>query len=289
MRHLKLCAVMPVLVASLGLSACGTDNSHPSAGASRNSAIPAATSAPVIDDTVSSGAVDHTVSTTTTSAVIGSDGSICRPLEPPTNPPATNEAVGTVGCICPYDLFSNDDPPDCYPRQLASWKYPGGVGAVGQVVDDIPRNSLGFAPSLPAGLALHAVSTWNFGVSGTYPTLGRLIIGEGANDPLLGGGLRQQIDLLRTLPGTVEERLIDDNPNNDAVVVKSGDTEALIWFPQDGQTPKGQPPIEIVDWIAGSLRYAVTIQLGAKAMLHGPTYDDRIVKFIDSFRPLGES
>ena len=48
---------------------------------------------------------------------------------------------------------------------------------------------------LPFGLDVEAVSTSDFGVSGTDRGVGRVIIAEGADDALIGGGLREQISI----------------------------------------------------------------------------------------------
>ncbi len=130
------------------------------------------------------------------------------------------------------------------------------------------------------------MSTLDFGVSGVYPGLGRLIIAEVAYDPAGGGGLQEQIDAIDKLPSSVTSRLTDDNPDNDATVVSATSSRAIVRFPQDDQTTKGQPQEEQVEWVAGDVRYSVVIDLGQQAVLHAPTYDESIAKFIDSFVPV---
>lgn len=224
------------------------------------------------------------ISVESTPSQVMSDGSVCTPL-PISDAGGGDQAVGASSCVCAYDLFSDYAPPSCYPRNIRSWLHPS-AGSVGSKLDEIPVESLGFKPTLPPGLEIQAVSTSDFGVSGTYPGLGRLIIAEVANDPLLGGGLQEQIDATSKLSGSVENRLTDGNPDNDATVVSAAATQAMVRFPQDAQTTKGQPQIEQVEWLAGDVRYSVVIQLGQDAVLHSPTYDDSIANFIDSFVPI---
>jgi hypothetical protein len=218
------------------------------------------------------------------SAVVKSDGSVCQPLEIPT-PLPTDVAVGTMVCTCAYDLFSSEPAPICYPRQLSTWAYPGGFGPLGTTREEIPIGTLAFKPSLPPRLEIHAVSLTDFHISGTYPQLGRLIISEVAYDPLGEAGLQEQIALLSTLPGTVNERLADDDPDNDATVIHANGIDALVRFPQTPDT-QSHPPIETVEWIVGDVRIAVVVQLGPQAELRDPTYDDSISSFIDAFVPI---
>ena len=223
------------------------------------------------------------------STVTQSDGSICTNIQH-TAPPNSGEAVATASCVCPYDPFSLQDAPICYPRSaLRSWIHPGGSGAAGSQLDQIPFKDLPFNPLLPAGLEIHAVSTSDFGVSATDPSLGRLIISEGPDDSLIGGGLREQIAVVKGYSGTVTDRLTDDDPANDATVISAATVDALLRFPQDGQTTKGHPPIEQLEWIAEGVRVSVVIQLGPTAVLQNPTFDETIGRFIDEFQPISRS
>jgi hypothetical protein len=221
-------------------------------------------------------------------AVAMSDGSVCTPLPSPTSVDP-GQAVGTNACTCSYDLFSLQDPPVCYQLlPIRTWTHPGGhMATPGSKLGQLPIATIGFKSMLPPGLDIRAVSTADFGVSGTYPGLGRVIIAEVADDTLIGGGLREQISLTRALTGTVKARLTDDDPDNDATVVSTANGDAILRFPQDGTTTKGQPPIEQLEWIADGVRFSVVIQLGPDAFLRSPTFDESISQFVDSFAPLG--
>ena len=87
--------------------------------------------------------------------------------------------------------------------------------------------------------------------------------------------------------GTVKARLTDEDPDNDARVISAANGDAILRFPQDGTTTKGQPPIEQLEWIADGVRFSVVIQLGPDAFLRSPTLDESISQFVDSFAPLG--
>jgi hypothetical protein len=156
----------------------------------------------------------------------------------------------------------------------------------GLKLDQLPIATIGFKPMLPTGLDVQAVSTADFGVSGTDPGLGRLIIAEVADDSLIGGGLREQISITKALTGTVTARLTDDDPDNNATVVSAASGDAIVRFPQDSTVTKGQPPIEQLEWIADGVRFSVVVQLGPDAVLKTPTYDESISRFIDSFAPI---
>ena len=220
-------------------------------------------------------------------AVVMSDGSVCRPLPTPTSV-SPDQAVGTTACTCSYDLFSIEDPPICYQvLTIRTWTHPGGhMATPGSKLDQLPIATIGFKPMLPPGLDIRAVATADFGVSGTYPGLGRLIIAEVADDSLIGGGLREEISITKALAGTVTARLTDDDPDNNATVVSAASGDAIVRFPQDSTVTKGQPPIEQLEWIADGVRFGVVIQLGPDAVLRDPTYDESISRFIDSFAPL---
>ena len=82
-------------------------------------------------------------------------------------------------------------------------------------------------------------------------------------------------------------RLTDDDTSNDATVVSAARGDAIVRFPQDGTTAKGWPPIEQVELIADGVRFSVVIQLGPDAVLKGPTSNESIARFIDSFAPIG--
>ena len=139
------------------------------------------------------------------STVTQSDGSICTSIQQ-TAPPNSGEAVATASCVCSYDMFSLQDAPVCYPRSaLRSWTQPGG-GVAGSRLDQIPIGDLSFNPLLPAGLKIHAVSTSDFGVSATDPSLGRIIISEVQDESLIGGGLREQTAVVKGYSGTVTDR-----------------------------------------------------------------------------------
>lgn len=221
-------------------------------------------------------------------AVAMSDGSVCTPLPTPTSV-SPDQAVGTKSCTCAYDLFSLEDPPLCFKLlPIRTWTNPaGGMAIPGSQLDQLPIATMDFKPRLPSGLDVGAVSTSDFGVSGTDPGLGRLIIAEVADDALIGGGLREQISVIQGLTGTVMARLTDDDPDNDATVVSAANGDAILRFPQDGTTSKGQPPIEQLEWIADGVRFGVVIQLGPDAFLTSPTFDESIIQFVDSFAPLG--
>ena len=222
------------------------------------------------------------------SAVTQSDGSICTSIQQ-TAPPNSAEAVVTASCVCSYDLFSLHDAPVCYPRSaLRSWTQPGG-GVAGSRLDQIPMSDLSFNPLLPAGLEIHAVSTSDFGVSATDPSLGRIIISEVQDEALIAGGLREQIVVVKGYSGTVADRLTDSDPDNDATVISAATADAILRFPQDGQTAKGHPPIEQLEWIAQGVRVSVVIQLGPTAVLQNPTFDETIARFIDEFQPISQS
>ena len=156
----------------------------------------------------------------------------------------------------------------------------------GSQLDQLPIATIGFTPMLPSGLDVRAVSTADFGVSGTDPGLGRVIIAEVADDAQGGGGLREQISITKALTGTVTARVTDDDPDNDATVVSAVSGDAIVRFPQDSTVTKGQPPIEQLEWIADGVRFSVVVQLGPDAVLKSPTYDESISRFIDSFAPL---
>lgn len=221
-------------------------------------------------------------------AVAMSDGSVCTPLPPPTSV-VPDQVVGTKSCTCAYDLFSLEEPPLCFKLvPIRTWTNPaGGMKTSGSQLDLLPIATMNFTPMLPSGLDARAVSTADFGVSGTDRGVGRVIIAEVADDALLGGGLREQISVTKDLTGTVMERLTDDDALNDATVVSAVRGDAIVRFPQDGSTPKGRPPIEQVEWIADGVRFSVVIQLGPDATLTGPTFDESISRFIDSFAPVG--
>ena len=220
-------------------------------------------------------------------AVAMSDGSVCTPLPPPTSV-GLGQAVGTTACRCSYDLFSLEDPPACYQLlPIRTWTHPGGHMAIpGSKLDQLPIATIGFKPMLPPGLDIRAVSTADFGVSGTDPGLGRVIIAEVADDSLIGGGLREQISITKILTGTVTARLTDDDPDNDATVVSAASGDAIVRFPQDSTVTKGQPPIEQLEWIADGVRFSVVVQLGPDGVLKTPTYDESVSRFIDSFAPI---
>jgi hypothetical protein len=213
---------------------------------------------------------------------------VCTPLPPPTSV-SPNEAFGTKSCTCAYDLFSLEDPPLCFRLvPIRTWTNPaGGMATPGSQLDQLPIGTLDFTPMLPAGLDVEAVSTSDFGVSGTDRGVGRVLIAEVADDALGGGGLREQISVTKGLTGTVTKRLADDDPSNDATVVSAVRGDAIVRFPQDGTTAKGRPPIEQVEWIADGVRFSVVIQLGPDATLKGPTFDESIGRFIDSFATAG--
>lgn len=194
----------------------------------------------------------------------------------------------TSGAETFYDLFSLEDPPVCYQLlPIRTWTHPGGhMATPGSNLDQLPIATIGFKPMLPPGLDIRAVSTADFGVSGTCPGLGRVIIAEGADDALIGGGHREQISITKALTGTVTARLTDDDPYNDATVVSAVSGDAIVRFPQDSTVTKGQPPVEQVEWIADGVRFGVVVQLGADAVLKTPTYDESISRFIDSFAPI---
>ncbi|MEY2523978.1 MAG: hypothetical protein QOJ66_2543 [Ilumatobacteraceae bacterium] len=252
------------------VSSCGTNSANPlaldSVPPSESSTTVAAT------DSVSS------------DSVVMSDGSVCAPLPSPTSV-VPGQAVGTTACTCSYDLFSLEDPPVCYQLlPTRTWTHPGGSMATpGLKLDQLPIATIGFKPMLPPGLDVQAVSTADFGVSGTDPGLGRLIIAEVADDSLIGGGLREQISITKALTGTVTARLTDDDPDNNATVVSAASGDAIVRFPQDSTVTKGQPPIEQLEWIADGVRFSVVVQLGPDAVLKTPTYDESISRFIDSF------
>jgi hypothetical protein len=153
-------------------------------------------------------------------------------------------------------------------------------------LDQLPIATIAFKPMLPPALDVEAVSTADFGVSGTYRDRGRVIIAEVADDAQGGGGLREQISITKAMTGTVTARLTDDDPDNDATVVSAVSRDAIVRFPQDSTVTKRQPPVEQVEWTAGGVRFSVVIQLGADAVLKTPTYDESISRFIDSFTPL---
>ena len=221
-------------------------------------------------------------------AVAMSDGSLCTPLPPPTSV-SPDQAVGTKSCTCAYDLFSLADPPLCFKLiPIRTWTNPaGGMAIPGSQLDQLPIATMDFEPMLPSGLDVEAVSTSDFGVSGTDRGVGRVIIAEVADDALIGGGLREQISVTKGLTGTVKARLTDDDPDNDAAVISAANGDAILRFPQDGRTTKGQPPIEQVEWIADGVRFSIVIQLGPDAVLTNPTFDEPISQFVDSFAPLG--
>ena len=222
------------------------------------------------------------------STVTQSDGSICTSIQQ-TGPSNSGEAVATASCVCSYDMFSLQDAPVCYPRSaLRSWTQPGG-GVAGSRLDQIPISDLSFNPLLPAGLEIHAVSTSDFGVSATDPSLGRIIISEVQDESLIGGGLREQTAVVKGYSGTVTDRLTDGDPENDATVISAATVDVLLRFPQDGQTTKGHPPIEQLEWIAEGVRVSVVIQLGPTAVLQNPTFDETIARFIDEFQPISRS
>lgn len=216
------------------------------------------------------------------------DGSVCTSLPPPTSV-VPDEAVGTKSCTCRYDLFSLEEPPLCYQLvPIRTWTNPaGGMKTSGSQLDQLPIATMNYTPLLPSGLDVRAVSTSDFGVSGTDSGVGRVIIAEGADDSLIGGGLREQISVTKGLTGTVMERLTDDDALNDATVVSAALGDAIVRFPQDGSTAKGRPPIEEVEWIADGVQFSVVIQLGPDATLTGPTFDGSISRFVDSFAPVG--
>ena len=216
-----------------------------------------------------------------------SDGSVCTPLPSPTSV-GPDQAVGTTSCTCAYDLFSLDDAPLCFKLvPIRTWTNPaGGMATPGSRLDQLPTATMNFKPMLPAGLDLEAVSTSDFGVSGTGPGVGRVIIAEVADDSLLGGGLQEQISLMKGLTGTVMERLTDEDTTNDATVVSAVSGDAIVRFPQDLTVTKGKPPVEELEWIADGVRFSVVIQLGPSAVLKDPTYDESISRFIDSFAPI---
>ena len=81
----------------------------------------------------------------------------------------------------------------------------------------------------------------------------------------------------------MKARLTDDDPDNDATVISGANGDAILRFPQDGSTTKGQPPIEQLEWIADGVRFSVVIQLGPGAVLRNPTFDESISQFVDSF------
>ena len=220
-------------------------------------------------------------------AVAMFDGSVCTPLPTPTSV-SPDQAVGTKSCTCAYDLFSLEDPPLCFKLiPIRTWTNPaGGMAIPGSQLDQLPIATMDFKPMLPSGLDVEAVSTSDLGVSGTDRGVGRVIIAEVADDALIGGGLREQISITKALTGTVAARLTDDDPDNDATVVSAANGDAILRFPQDGTTPKGQPPIEQLEWIADGVRFSVVIQLGPDAVLKTPTYDESISRFIDSFAPI---
>jgi hypothetical protein len=245
--------------------------------------------------TVASVAPSHSATTTSAAtdpgssdAVAMSDGSVCTPLPPPTSV-GPDQAFGTKSCTCAYDLFSLEEPPLCFKLvPIRTWTNPaGGMKTPGSQLDQLPIGAMGFTPMLPSGLDVEAVSTSDFGVSGTDRGVGRVIIAEGADQSPIGGGLRQQISVTKDLTGTVTERLTDDDTSNDATVVSAVRGDAIVRFPQDGTTAKGRPPIEQVEWIADGVRFSVVIQLGPDATLKVPTFDESIGRFIDSFAPLG--
>ncbi len=256
------------------ISSCGDNTANQSALTSVSSSESSTTVAAI--DPVSS------------DAVVMSDGSVCTPLTTPTSV-SPDQAVGTTACTCSYDLFSLEDPPVCYQLlPIRTWTHPGGrMATPGSKLDQLPIATIGFEPMLPPGLDIRAVSTADFGVSGTDAGLGRLIIAEVADDSLIGGGLREQISITKTLAGTVTARLTDDDPYNDATVVSAVSGDAIVRFPQDSTVTNGQPPIEQLEWIADGVRFSVVVQLGPDAVLKTPTYDESISRFIDSFAPLG--
>lgn len=221
-------------------------------------------------------------------AVAMSDGSVCTPLPPPTSV-RPDEAFGTKSCTCAFDLFSLEEPPLCFKLvPIRTWANPaGGMATPGSGLDQLPIGTMEFTPMLPAGLNVEAVSTSDFGVSGTDRGVGRVIIAEVADDAVGGGGLREQISIAKDFAGTVAERLTDDDTSNDATVVSSASGDAIVRFPQDGTAAKGRPPIQQVEWIADGVRFSVVIQLGPDAALKGPTFDESIGQFIDSFAPIG--
>jgi hypothetical protein len=156
----------------------------------------------------------------------------------------------------------------------------------GSQLDQLPIGTMDFAPMLPSGLDVRAVSTSDFGVSATDSGVGRVIIAEVADDAFIGGALREQISVTKGLTGTVMARLTDNDVSNDATVVSGVRGDAIVRFPQDGTTAEGRPPIEQVEWIADRVRFSVVIQLGPDAILNGPTFDASIGRFIDSFAPI---
>ena len=89
--------------------------------------------------------------------------------------------------------------------------------------------------------------------------------------------------------GDLAGGLTDDDPANDATVISAATLDALLRFPQDGQTTKGHPPIEQLEWIAEGVRVSVVIQLGPTAVLQNPTFDETIGRFIDEFQPISRS
>jgi hypothetical protein len=217
-----------------------------------------------------------------------SDGSVCTPL-PPRTSVSPDQAFGTKSCTCTYDLFSLEDPPLCFKLiPIRTWTNPaGGMATPGSQLGQLPIATMGFKAMLPSGLDVEAVSTSDFGVSGTDHGVGRVIIAEVVDDAVIGGGLREQISVTKALTGTVAARLTDDDPDNDATVISIANGDAIRRFPQDGTTTKGQPPIEQLEWIVDGVRFSVVIQLDPDAVLTNPTFDESISQFIDSFAPLG--
>ena len=273
-------------VSLIGLiSACGTPTVR------QSGASPAATTAsrpkPNATQEVPTATIVPAETEAASTTVVQSDGSVCTSITTPGSV-GSDQAVGTTGCFCNYDLFSSEDPPTCFlGTHVRTWMHPDGqTGPVGHKLNEIPTDTLSFKPSIPPDLEIQAVSISDFGVSGTYPGLGRMIIAEVANDPLLGGGLQEQIALTSKLSGSVMERLTDDNPDNDATVVSATGVEAIVRFPQDSRTVKGQPAFEQVEWISGDTRFSVVIQLGEGVTLQDPAYGESIGRFIDSFGPI---
>ncbi len=256
------------------ISSCGDNTANQSALAPV-SASESSTTVPVTDPVSSD-------------AVAMSDGSVCTPLPPPTSV-SPDQAVGRTACTCYYDLFSLEDPSVCYQLlPIRTWTHPSGrMATPGSKLDQLPIATIGFKPMLPSGLDVRAVSTADFGVSGTDPVLGRVIVAEVADDSLIGGELREQISITKALTGTVTARLTDDDPDNDATVVSAVSGDAIVRFLQDSTATKGQPPIEQLEWIADGVRFSVVVQLGPDAVLKHPTFDESISQFINSFAPLG--